>query len=300
MGPADRRPDPEPPPRGPCRRPAPAGAELSGGPDLRTGHGRTRTRIPRLSSRPRAQGSGTGAALDGRPTPARLDRPEGPLAGPRRRPARATRRWNVDQQRLDRSARDVRRPALPADRGHRAGDRSHSAQPRPAQGGPPESGPSRQPDLVDRCIPRRRAPAGRDRVRGRCEPVRPPRARDAGPDRGPRRPGVPDRSERERRGDARRQQVDPASRSGQTGNCRAHGQVAWPSGAKRGLGSPPVRSSGSRLPLRDRAAHVWHARVSTRFGAHCRRSLVGPRRDLAGRGNRGRPVPSGRCPSRPG
>ena len=59
-------------------------------------------------------------------------------------------------------------------------------------------------------LPRRRPAAGRDRLGRGGQPVRPPGARDARPDRGRRRAALPDRSERERRGDPRRPDVDPS------------------------------------------------------------------------------------------
>jgi hypothetical protein len=194
VGSADRRPDPEPPPRGSRRRPASSDPELPDRPDLRAGNDRTWPGVSRVPSRTRPAGPDTGTALHRRSASPRRDRPEGALAGPRRRPTRSAQRWDLDQQRLDRPPRHVRGRAFPAGRRHRGGDRSNPARPRSAEGGPAEGGPSRQPDFVDRRLPRRPQAAGRDRLSGSREPLWPPCARDAGPDRGSWRAALSDRS----------------------------------------------------------------------------------------------------------
>ena len=114
----------------------------------------------------------TGDTLD-----PRLDPVPGPLAGPGHGAAAAARHRHRHQQRLDRAPRPDRRPPIPADGRRRGGDRPDPARPRPAAGRPAEGRPPRQPDVVDRAVPRR-GPTGDRRRLGRArQPVRPSRRR---------------------------------------------------------------------------------------------------------------------------
>ena len=89
LGPANRCADPEPPARGPCRRPAPADPELPDRPDLRARDARTRTRLPRVPGRTGPPRPHPRDPVNRRRAPTRLDRVQGPLAGSGRRPAAA-------------------------------------------------------------------------------------------------------------------------------------------------------------------------------------------------------------------
>ena len=252
MGPADRRPDPQPPARGSRRRAAQPDPELPDRAGLRAGDDRPRSGLSRLPGRPRPPGPDAGAALDRRSAAPRLDRPASPLAGSLGRGPRSARRRDIDQQCLDRPPRHVRLAALPAGRRHRAGDRPHPARPGPAPRGPAQGRPPRQPDIVDRRVSGRRPSPGGDRLGRRGQPVWPSRARDPGPDRGPWCPAVPDRSQRDGGGDPR------------WPHARDPGRARWPrnrAGGRPGAGLPepgrsgwhqPGRRDAHGVPLRDR------------------------------------------------
>ena len=211
VGPAHRCRHPHPPPRRPRGRPRAAARPLPHRARLRARDARAWAWVCRLARPPGCRG---GARPDG-PCPGRSvgrgrHRPPRALADPWPGPGRTARRRDRHQQRLDRAARRGRHVPVPAGRRRRAGDRPVAAPGAAAAARLPQGRPPRQQDRDDAGVRRHRAPEGRRRVGWRGQPVRSPSAVHARTAGGRRRPGLPDRPRRHRRGHLRASRDDGA------------------------------------------------------------------------------------------
>jgi competence protein ComEC len=147
-------------------------------PGVRAGDARSRARLRGLVGATRRQRHQHRAARDGRPSRRRRHPARCALAGRRRGAIGAARYGHRHQQRVDRPAGRGWRAALPARRRHRGGHRPHPPAARAADRRLPEGGPPRQPNVVDRGIPRCRSAVRCGRLCRRREPVWPSRSGD--------------------------------------------------------------------------------------------------------------------------
>jgi len=203
MGPPDRHPRPHAPARRPCRgaravaRPVPRRARV------RAGHDRAGARLQSLDRGTRRRRSAARHAVDRRPVRVGLDPVPRALARSGSSAGAPRGRRDRDQQRFHRPSRHVRYAQLPPRRRYRAGGRSRAARPGPATSRALEGRPPRLEDRQHRAVPRSGASAGRRRVGGARQSLRPPGARHDRPAPGDHPAHVSDRHRRDRRGPVR-------------------------------------------------------------------------------------------------
>jgi hypothetical protein len=198
------------------------------------------------------------------------------VADPWPGPGHATRWRDRHQQRVGRIARPDRRSSRPADGRRRGRHRPVTPSRRAASRGPAQGRPSRQQDRDDAGVRRRNEAAGRDRVRGCREPVRPSGQGNARPSGSVGRARAANRPRRDggRRLRARR---DDCSDGGcaRDGSCRR---------VRHRSGTPTCRGNGAGLPLCDPGDRAHPARCPG--SEPSRMGLAGARGSLCTRSRR--------------